>query len=187
MVARSSLVVGTALVAMMVVGAVHTGSREMSGSRQVLMAAPVVPAQQSAKLADRVDDLLTGAAPEARRLRVFVKSVERCVCTGERPSDGACRKMGELLLRQQELEREGRKPQVAAFLNKVREARASGTPEAQVRAMVRDGLANGELSLSADAESRAVKQQLDELNRQLVGGEMLATGGSSELVQVSAR
>ena len=160
------------------------------------MVAPVA-GQRSVELADRVDDLLTGSAPEARRLRVFVNSVrvlaqsgsarEHCACPDGHMVDGVCRRIGELLLQQQALEREGRKPQVAAFLNKVRDARASGMPETEVRAMVRNGLANGDLSLSADAQCRAVRQQLEELNRQLVGGEMLATGGSSEPMQVSAR
>jgi hypothetical protein len=188
---RSTLMVGAVLVAVAVVGVVRTNSLERAGSVQRLMEAPAVPTQQSVKLAERVNCLLAGTAPEARRLRVFVNSVrvlaqsgaarERCACPGGRMVDGVCRQMGELLLRQQALEREGRKPQVAAFLNKVHEARASGMPEAQVRAMVRNGLANGELRLSADSESKAVRQQLAELNRQLVAGE------ASEPMQISAR
>ena len=194
---RSSVVIGAVLVTMMVVGVAHTNSLERAGSVQKLMPVPAVSGQQAVKLADRVSDLLAGAAPEGRRLRVFVNSVrvlaqpgtapERCVCSGDRPTDGVCRQMGELLLRQQALEREGRKPQVAAFLNKVHEARATGASEERVQEIVRNGLANGDLSLSAESECRAIRQQIDELNRKLVAGEVLATGESSEPVQVSLR
>ena len=188
---RSTLMMEAALVVVMVAGAVHTNGLGKAEVAQKLMQAPAEPGQQSAKLAERVNDLLAGAAPEGRRLRVFVNSVraltqrgparELCDCPGGRTVDGVCRQMGELLLRQQTLEREGRKQQVAAFLNRVREARANGKPEAEVRAMVRDGLQNGALSLSADEECRAIRQQIDELNRKLVAG------GASELVEVSAR
>jgi hypothetical protein len=185
--ARRTLVVEVMLAALMLVGVVPTESRAMTGSVQYLTVAPAMTWQQSVKLADRVNCLLTGPAPEARRLRVFVRGMsaltgwvrEGCSCPSGK-KDGVCRQMGELLLRQQALEREGRKPQVAAFLQKVREARVSGMTEAQVRAMVRDGMARGDLSLSADAERRAVRQRVDELNRQLVGG-------SPELAQISAR
>ena len=176
---RASVLFEAVMVAVALFGAVHTRSLDRAATVQQLMPAP----EQSPRLADQVGDLLKGQEPEARRLRVFVKSAARCV----RGDDGVCRQMGELLLRQQALEREGRKPQVAAFLKKVQEARASGMSEAQVRSMVREGLAHGELTLSADAESQAVRRQLDELNQRLGGGERFEVSGSSEPMQVSAR
>ena len=188
---RSTLMMEAALVVVMVAGAVHTNGLGKAEVAQKLMQAPAEPGQQSAKLAERVNDLLAGAAPEGRRLRVFVNSVraltqrgparELCDCPGGRTVDGVCRQMGELLLRQQTLEREGRKQQVAAFLNRVREARANGKPEAEVRAMVRTGLENGELNPSAEAECRVLQRRVEELSRQLVAG------GTSEPMQVSAR
>jgi len=179
---RSTLIFGAVLVAA-VVGVVLPNGLRRAGLLQAQSSMLAVSGQQAVGLADRVNALLASDAPEERRLRVFVKSAERCV-NGD---DGACRQMGELLLRQQELEREGRRPQVAALLKSVREARAGGTPEPQVRSMVRTALANGELSLSAESECRAIRQQIEELNRELVAEEMLAAGGQSGLIQVSAR
>lgn len=72
---RSTLMVGAVLVAVAVVGVVRTNSLERVGSVQRLMEAPAVPTQQSVKLAERVNRLLAGTAPEARRRRVFVNSV----------------------------------------------------------------------------------------------------------------
>ncbi|MBN2466370.1 hypothetical protein JXD38_12190, partial [candidate division WOR-3 bacterium] len=144
--------------------------------------------------ADRVSDLLFGAAPEARRLRVFVRGVcaqtseirGECVCRTGRV-DGLSRQMGEILLRRQALEREGRKPQIAAFLNRVRDARSNGIPEAQVRAMVREGLARGKLRPNADKECRAMQKRVEELGRQLAGARRIVAGESAELTQVSSR
>jgi len=191
--ARRTQVLEVTLAALMLVGFLPTQNRAVAATMQVLTTAPAATRQRSA-LADRVDNLLTGTAPEARRLRVFVRGLstvtgwarEGCPCPVGR-SDGICRLMGELLLRQQALEREGRKPQVAAFLNKLREARSAGLPEAQIRAIVRAGLARGDLRPNADEECRVMRRQVEQLNRQLVGATAPAARESDEPIQISAR
>jgi hypothetical protein len=192
--ARRAQVVEVMLAVLILVGILPNQNRAMAQTAQVLTAGPAVTWQTPVRLADKVKDLLFGAAPEARRLRVFVRSVgiltggvrEKRVCRNG-STDRVCRQMGELLLRRQALEREGRKPQVAAFLNKVRDARSSGIPEAQVRAMVRDGLTRGELRPNADKECRAMQRRVQELDRQLAGARGFAVGEAGELIQISAR
>ncbi|GEM_PF-1906240 len=191
---RRAQIVEVILAVVMFVGIVPSQNRAMAQTGQVLTAAPAVTWQTTTRLSDKVNDLLCGTAPEARRLRVFVRSVgtltggvrEGCACRNG-STDGICRQIGELLLRRQALERGGRKPQVAAFLNRVRDARSSGTPEAQIRAMVRDGLARGELRPNADVECRTMQRRVEELNRELAGARGLAAGEPVGLVQVSAR
>ncbi len=188
---RRTQIVEVMLVALMLVGILPTQNRAVAATGPVLTTAPVVMRQRSV-LSDRVDDLLCGAATEARRLRVFVRGASSMTgraheaCPGVR-TNGVCRLMGELLLRQQALEREGRKPQVGAFLNQVREARRGGMPEAQVRAMVRAGLSRGELRPNADEECRAMQRQVEELNRQLAGATGPVARESDEPIQISAR
>jgi hypothetical protein len=190
--ARRAQVVEVMLAVLMLVGILPNQNRAMAQTTQVLTAGPAVTWRASVKLADKVNDLLFGAAPEARRLRVFVRSVDvltggvdqKRVCPSGR-TDRVCRQMGELLLHRQALEREGRKPQVAAFLNKVRGARSSGIPEAQVRAMVREGLARGELRPNADRECRAIQRRFEALSRELTRAPGLAIGEPAELTRVS--
>jgi hypothetical protein len=148
---RRTQIVELFLAALMLVGVVPSQNRAVAAAAQVWIAAPVAPR------------LLSGT----ERIGFSRTGVQRLI--------------GELQLCRQKLEREGRRTQVAAFLNRVRDARRSGVPEARVQAMVRAGLARGELRPNADAECRAIRQRLDELNHEL------AAGGSAEPVQVSVR
>jgi hypothetical protein len=145
--------------------------------------------QQSARMACRVNELLTGNPYDVSRLGEFVSALRAArqsevtctkrVCAGGRTLRGVCCQMGVLVSRQQEHERSGRKPQLAAVVSRLVQARRNGASEKQVQEMTRQAVANNELSPGADAECRSIQQRLDRLTVQLVKiGRSLATHAS---------
>jgi len=145
--------------------------------------------EQSTRMVCRVNELLTGNPRDASRLDEFTSTMRaakqtedaclRRVASRGRTVKGVCREIGVLLLRQQTLEREGRKPQLAASLRQLVEARRKGVSEERVQAMAREAVANNELSPGADEECRSIQERLDELTGQLVKAGRLLAGRAS--------
>jgi hypothetical protein len=176
-----------------VFGVVQTGSLDRAAEADRVKDVVAMPGtglsamtpQQAAELARCVEKVLAGSGQKMgldqfvngfREMRRTGAARERHVCTGGRTVEDVCREMGKVMLRQQELERQGRASQVANFVDKLHKARENGVPEVEVQKMARDGLRRGKLSLCASVECERMQRRLDDLVRQLVAAEREITG-----------
>jgi hypothetical protein len=140
---------------------------------------------QAAMTATRLDELMRERTGNRLGLDEFLATARVMKRTGAssrvrvyseyRTFAEVCRELGALLLREQRLEREGRGPQVAAFLRKVRAARDAGRSEAEVQQMVREGYASGDLSPCPDELCRETQAEVACRLHVLVDGEMTLT------------
>ena len=100
----------------------------------------------------------TGAA---RGMRVF---------PGKRTLQDICREIGVLAQREQRFEREGRKQEIAASLQRICAARSSGASSEELAKLEHELIERGGLSVSAVGECARIHSRLEKLARMLVAG-----------------
>jgi len=123
---RSVAVVVTGLFALVTISATQFDRTAQVSSSQV-KAAVAMPGtklaamtdQQSGRLTGRVNELLTGSSVNGAGMAAFVGTIQATrrsgsahtarVCPGKQTIEEVCRQMGKLMVRQQELETNGKK------------------------------------------------------------------------------